>query len=105
VEIQSSNSDQDCAAWNESAERELGGFLAAVTELFGADRARQAAEDWLHELELQETFPVNLNWRPITIAAAIRLAQRLNGNAAVDTKVSPLPSSNCSGNKGRAELY
>jgi hypothetical protein len=84
---------QDCGAWNNSAEWELGAFLAAVTELFGADQARHAAEDWLDELELQETFPVDLNWRPITVGAAIRLAQRLNGAADVDTRVSPLPSS------------
>jgi hypothetical protein len=82
----------------------LGAFLAAVTELFGAERARQAAEDWLDELELQEAFPVNLNWRPITVAAAIRLAQRLNGNADIDTKV-PLPASNCTETKAGAELF
>jgi len=97
--------DQDCASWNKSAERELGAFLAAVTELFGADQARQAAEDWLDGLDLQETFPVNLNLRPITVAAAIRLAQRLNGNADVDMKVSPPVSSNCSGTKARSELH
>jgi hypothetical protein len=95
VETRLSNLDHDCAAWNKSAERELGAFLAAVTELFGADRARQAAQDWLDELDLQETFPVNLNWRPITVAATIRLARRLNGHAEVDMKVSPVASSDC----------
>ena len=104
VETRSSNLDQDCVSWKKSAERELGAFLATVTELFGADQARQAAEDWLDELDLQETSPVNLNWRPITVAAAIRLAQRLKGNADVDMKVSPLASSNCSGTEARAEL-
>jgi hypothetical protein len=101
----SSNLIENCAAWNKSAERELGVFLAAVTELFGAGRARHAADDLLDELELQETFPVDLNWRPITVAAAIRLAQRLNGAADVNTRVSPLPSSNCSGPRARAELF
>lgn len=105
VETKSSDLDQDCTAWNKSAERELGAFLAAVAELFGEDRARRAAEDWLYELELQETFLVNLSWRPITVAAAIRLARRLNGKADVDMKVSLLASSNCSGTKARAELY
>ena len=80
METLSSNLIQDCAAGNKSAERELGAFLAAVTELFGADQARRAAEDWLDELELQETFPGDIDWRPITVAAAIRLAQRLHGN-------------------------
>lgn len=93
MERRSSSLIQDCRAWNNSAERELGAFLAAVTELFGADQARHAAEDWLDELELQETFPVDLNWRPVTVGAAIRLVQRLNGAADVDTRVSPLPSS------------
>ena len=105
VETLSSNLIQDCAAGNKSAERELGAFLAAVTELFGADRARHAAEDWLDELELQETFSGDIDWRPITVAAAIRLAQRMHGAADVDTRVSPRPSSNCSGPKARAELF
>jgi hypothetical protein len=83
VETRSSNSEQHWAAWNKSAERELGAFLAAVAELFGSDTARQAAEDWLDELESQQTFPVNLNWRPITFGAATRLAQRLNGNSDI----------------------
>lgn len=92
----SSNLDQDCAAWKKAAERELGAFLATVTELYGADQSRQAAEDWLDELELQEVFPADSNWRPITVAAAIRLARRLNGNAEVDMRVSRLASSSCS---------
>jgi len=104
VETVSSSLDQDCASWHTAAERELGAFLGAVTELFGADQARQAAEDWLEELELQETFPALLNWRAITVNATIRLAQRLNRND-VDTKVSPLASFNYSGIKPRAEHY
>jgi hypothetical protein len=87
VKTESSNLNRDRAARNKSAERELGAFLAAVTELFGADRARESAEDWLNELELQETFPANLNWRPITVAAAVRLAHRLNGDANADAKL------------------
>src|SRR3981189_3024400 len=31
-------------------ERELGAFIRAVTELFGSEQARLAAEDWLDEL-------------------------------------------------------
>ena len=42
MERRSSNLIQDGAAWSKSAERELGAFLAAVTELFGMDRAQQA---------------------------------------------------------------
>ena len=32
------------------AERELGAFISAVTELFSSEQARLAAEDWLDEL-------------------------------------------------------
>jgi hypothetical protein len=33
------------------AERELGAFIRAVTELFGPEQARLAAEDWVDELD------------------------------------------------------
>jgi hypothetical protein len=82
----------------------LGAFLAAVTELFGADRARESAEDWLDELELQETFPVNLNWRPITIAAAVRLAHRLNGEAEIGERWFTFVC-NHTGTKAQGELF
>ena len=39
------------------AERELGAFIRAVTELFGPEQARLAAEDWVDELELMDTLP------------------------------------------------
>src|SRR5580692_5319684 len=39
------------------AERELGAFISAVTELFGSEQVRLAAEDWLDELVLTETLP------------------------------------------------
>ena len=32
------------------AERELGAFISAVTELFGSEQVSLAAEDWLDEL-------------------------------------------------------
>jgi hypothetical protein len=92
VGTRSCNLEQDWSAWRRFAERELGALLAAVTELFGADQARQAAEDWLSELESLETLPNNGDWRPITIAAATRLAQRLNCYSDTDMKSSPLPS-------------
>jgi len=61
------------------AERELGSFISAVTELFGSEQARLAVEDWLDELELMETLSgLNVrNWRSITIAASARLANRV----------------------------
>ena len=61
------------------AERELGAFIRAVTELFGSEQARLAAEDWLDELVLMETLPglTSRDWRLITIAASARLANRV----------------------------
>ena len=34
-----------------SAERELSAFVIAVDELFGAEQAHQAVENWMEELE------------------------------------------------------
>jgi hypothetical protein len=61
------------------AERELGPFIRAVTELFGSEQARLAAEDWLDELVLVEAMPglTSRDWRSITIAASARLANRV----------------------------
>ena len=88
------------------AKRELLAFIVAVTELFGADQARMSVEDWLDESELMDLSPrsTNRDWRAITIAASVRLANRLNvahhqrslGTAEIGTEVSPIPSSNCS---------
>ena len=51
------NSDnQTFAPLMTMAERELGAFISAVTELFGTEQARLAAEDWLDELLLMETL-------------------------------------------------
>jgi hypothetical protein len=88
------------------AEQELGAFIRAVTELFGPELARLAAEDWVDELELMDALPESTSrhdWGSVTISAAARLAKRLNAQvnhptprvASTDTKVSPIPSSNC----------
>ena len=65
------------------AERELGAFISAVTELFSSEQARLAAEDWLDELVLMEALPglTSRDWRLITIAASARLANRLNASS------------------------
>jgi hypothetical protein len=59
-------------------ERELGAFISAVTELFGPEQARLAAEDWLDELVSMETLPglTSRDWRLLTIAASARLLAR-----------------------------
>jgi hypothetical protein len=66
------------------AERELGAFFSAVSELFGSEQARLAVEDWLDELALMETLPglTGRDWRSITIAASARLAIRLRTSGA-----------------------
>jgi len=88
------------------AERELSAFIAAVAELFGADQAKMSVEDWLDESELIDVSPRSTcrDWRAVTIAASVRLANRLNvalhrqrslGASTTGTQVSPIPSSNC----------
>jgi hypothetical protein len=88
------------------AEHELLAFIAAVEELFGADQARMSAEDWLDESELMDVSlrSTPRDWRAITIAASVRLANRLNvalhrqrslGASTTGTEVSPIHSSNC----------
>jgi hypothetical protein len=60
------------------AEKELTAYARAVSELFGAEHARQAVEDWIEELELTEWSQGNTGhvWRHVTVAAAVRLANR-----------------------------
>jgi hypothetical protein len=62
------------------AERELGAFISAVTNLYGSEQARISAEDWLEELDSMDTLAncTTREWRLITIAAAARLASRLS---------------------------
>lgn len=62
------------------AERELSAFMAAVTELFGAEHARLSAEDWLDESELMDSRhrSTSQEWRNVTITASARLASQLN---------------------------
>src|SRR6202051_2196047 len=61
----------------------LGAFMRAVTELFGPEQARVAAEDWVDELEFVDILPepAGRDWRSVTIAATARLANRLNVDA------------------------
>jgi hypothetical protein len=86
------------------AEAELSAFMGAVTQLFGSEQARVAAEDWLDESASMDNLArsTTRDWRAVTIAASARLAKRLNISlprrtpfAASNTKVSAIPSSNC----------
>ncbi len=66
------------------AERELLSFIAAVTKLYGLEQARLSAEDWLDESDLMDSPPLSngRNWRAVTIAASVRLANRINATTA-----------------------
>ena len=59
-----------------AAERELGAFMGAVTELYGPEQATIAAEDWICELESMDEplGSTSGEWRRITVSAAARLA-------------------------------
>jgi hypothetical protein len=64
------------------AERELGAFIGAVTELFGPEQARLATEDWVEEVESMDALPgpTRREWGSVTVAASVQLARRLNTN-------------------------
>ena len=64
----------------DAAEKELAAYASAVRELFGSEQARQSTEDWMAELESMD-WPgrdAAPDWRRVTIAAAVRLALRVN---------------------------
>jgi hypothetical protein len=87
-------------------ERELGAFISAVTELCGAEQARLSAIDWLDQFESinEVSGSTTHDWRLVTARAAVCLVNRLHVKSpmsntaapATDTKVSAIPSSNCS---------
>ena len=64
------------------AERELGAFMRAVTQLFGPEQAVLAAEDWVDELESMDALPgpATRDWGSVTVAASARLAGRLSAD-------------------------
>jgi len=86
-------------------ERELGAFISAVTELYGAEQARLSAIDWLDQLEFPNNLPgsTSHDWRLVTVRATARLVKRLRvepplPNIAAPqahTNVSAIPSSDC----------
>lgn len=78
-------SDSFCEEQTLLAERELSSFIAAVTASYGPQQARLAAEDWLDESALMGNprSPKPEDWRGVTIAAAARLANRINAKVAM----------------------
>jgi hypothetical protein len=85
-------------------ERELGAFISAVTELYGAEQARLSAIDWLDQFESinDVSGSTTHDWRLVTIRAVACLVNRLHvkspmsniGAPPTDTKVLAIPSSN-----------
>ena len=74
------SSYSSCVDQMHLAERELSAFVRAVTQLYGSEEAKLAAEDWLDESELMDSPPLltDRNWRAVTIAASARLANQLS---------------------------
>lgn len=60
-------------------ERELLGFVTAVTGLLGTEQERVLTEIWLDELASMEAMPAptSTQWRLVTSGAWARLARRL----------------------------
>jgi len=69
-----------CKEQMQLAEREFSAFISAVKELFGPEQAQLSAVDWLDVSELMDIQPrlTSRDWRAVTIAAAARLANRMN---------------------------
>ena len=69
-----------CPEITPMAERELGAFLGAITELFGPEQVHFATADWLREFAASDGLPASpREWRRITVSAAARLANRVKG--------------------------
>ena len=71
-----------------SAERELCAFVTAVNQLFNAEQGRKAAENWIEELERTD-WPSGasvIDWRKVTIAAAVTLFSRSKGQVSRTAK-------------------
>jgi hypothetical protein len=105
VNKQESFQSPACSELVRKAERELGAFISAVAELYGAEQARLSAIDWLDQFESINNLPgsTSHDWRLVTIRATVRLVKRLRvkpplpniAASPTDTNVSAIPSSNC----------
>ena len=78
----SKTSNPRCADLITMAERELSAFFSIVTQLFGAEQADLAAEEWLHELIEIESLPTSAReWRLITAKVSTRLPRGVNASS------------------------
>ncbi len=72
-----------CSELLEMAQRELAAFYAAVKTLSGKDAAERAAREWIEQVQARDALPTSTSgWRRITIAAAQRMAQRVEALTA-----------------------
>ncbi len=73
------NQSSLCTNLFHMAERELAAFLCAVEQSYGPQQAALSAQDWLAELEALDVHArlTESDWRQLTIAAAVRLANRI----------------------------
>ncbi len=64
------------------AEKELSAFISVAETLFGAERARQSALDWIEELELMDwpSGDAIPDWRRATVAASARIGALMFGS-------------------------
>ena len=77
----SKNSGNPCPDLTTMAERELSASFSAVTQLFGAEEAKLAAEGWLQELIEIDGLPTSTReWRLITTKVLTRLPSRVNAS-------------------------
>jgi hypothetical protein len=74
-----------CAEWVAGGEREFAAFMIAITELFGQQHARAAAEDWLDAISVIncESPSIGGEWRLVTLVAASRVAGRAKADAVL----------------------
>ena len=63
----------------QDAEKQLVAYARAVQELFGSEEVPRSVEEWMVEFELMKWAPGTAipDWRLATIAAASRLALRV----------------------------
>lgn len=82
----------NCADLMIAAERELAAFLSAVTELYGIEQAKMAAEVWLEELEMMNRLPgrASLDWRNVSVASVASLANHLTAAQASSVQSSDI---------------
>ncbi len=73
--------DPDRASAMILAERELGAFFRAVTDLYESKLAEFIAEEWLRELEATDDLPASAReWRGLTVKVSARILNRTLGD-------------------------